>query len=148
MGWCFGVESEAGVAQCLQGDAKLEDILVCPGFDRLVIAPGVAMKNPTELLSSTVTGDLIEEVKRRYDHRFVILDLPPLLGVADALAILPHIDAVLIVVEDGETSDDEIQEMKRLLVDVSILGAVVNKTASSTHARYYNYYYSDDQQKK
>ena len=148
VGWCFGIEAGAGVAQHLLGETSFEDILVNPGFDRLVVAPGLPMRNPTELLNSTVTGNLFAEVKKRYESRVVVVDLPPLLGVADALAVLPHIDAVLMVVEDGETSDEEIQEMKRLLGGVPILGAVVNKTASSTHARYYNYYYSDDRDGK
>lgn len=141
-GWYFGFEAKVGVADCLAGRADLEDILVNPGFPRLVVAPGTAWSDPTELLSSGRTEDTIREINERYDARIVIYDLPPLLGVADALAVLPHVDAVLLVLEEGKTTEAEIEEMKRLLGDKPIAGAVINKASGDGVGYYYNSYYS------
>lgn len=143
VGWYFGVGSELGVADFLVGRASFPEILVNPGFERLVIAPGTAYSSPTELLGSQKTEEMLHAINGRYESRVVVYDLPPLLGVADALAVIPHVDAALIVLEDGKTSAEEVQEMKRLLGDTPILGAVVNKSDPSGLNYYYNGYYYD-----
>ncbi len=40
VGWYFGLETEKGLLDYLQTDVPVEDLLVNPGFDRLVVLPG------------------------------------------------------------------------------------------------------------
>ena len=76
----FGIEPEYGLSDHLAGDVKLEDILINPGMERLVILPELGAKDASsELLSSMRMERLIEQVKTRYPSRLVLFDLPPVL---------------------------------------------------------------------
>jgi Mrp family chromosome partitioning ATPase len=71
---------------------------------------------------------LVEELKHRYPARVVIFDLPPLLHTADVIAFSPHTDALLLVVEEGRTTAEEVQRALSLVKNSRpILGTVLNK---------------------
>ena len=70
----------------------------------------------------------IEEIKGRYASRIIIFDLPPLLATDDALAFIPNVDCVLLVVGNGMCSKSEIEESMRLLSSKNLLGTVLNKS--------------------
>ena len=86
------------------------------------------MSNSAEMLSSPRMGALVEELKNRYPKRIIIFDLPPLLGAADALAFAPCIDAALLVVEDGVTSESDLKAAVDMLSVTNIIGTVLNKS--------------------
>ena len=80
---------------------------------------------------------LVEELKHRYPSRVVIFDLPPLLLTADVLAFSPYMDALLLVVEEGKTTSEEVQRALSLVKNSRpVLGTVLNKSGhlSSTVA--------------
>jgi Mrp family chromosome partitioning ATPase len=79
----------------------------------------------------------LDEVKGNYDY--VILDSPPLISVADAQAIAPVIDGVLLVISAEETEISEAKKSVELLkyIKANILGIVLNKVKSNNK----NYYY-------
>jgi len=141
VGWYFGLEhEEPGIADFLQGQATVEELLINPGFDRLVLLPGsTSFDDASELLTSPRMVELLEELKHRYHSRFVLADLPPLLSADDAIAVLPHLDAALLVVEDGVTTAEQIAECKRLLADTPLVGVVLNKSEVANQGAYYGY---------
>lgn len=53
---------------------------------------------------------LAQELKHRYPSRFIVLDLPPILSRADVLGFSSHIDALLLVIEEGRTSSVEVEQ--------------------------------------
>jgi Mrp family chromosome partitioning ATPase len=58
----------------------------------------------------------------------VLFDLPPLLQTADVLAFSPYTDALLLVVEDGTTTREEIERALQLVKgSTPVLGTVLNK---------------------
>ena len=58
----------------------------------------------------------------------MIFDLPPVLERADVLAFSPQLDALLLVVEDGKTSEPDLQHaLQALKGGAPILGTVLNK---------------------
>ena len=61
--------------------------------------------------------------------RNVIIDLPPLAGTSDALALCPYLDGVVLVVEAGRTTVEEASEAIRLLQAAGgpVLGVILNK---------------------
>lgn len=139
----FGLKVTKGIPEVLTGNEDFEDILQSP-FDGMVVAPSIAYENVGELFSSPKLPSLLKEVSSRYEDRICVIDLPPLLGVADALEVVPHVDCVLMVLENGKTTKTEIAEMKRLLQDATIVGAVVNKSTDDLdHSKTYYRYYSD-----
>ena len=64
-----------------------------------VLASGMLPPNPSELLGSTAMAALLTQVRAEYD--LVLLDASPLSPVADAVALAPQVDGVLLVVPHG-----------------------------------------------
>jgi len=124
----FGMTPERGLSDYLLDGAPLEQILINPSVDGLVILPNSKpIQNSSEMLSSSRMGKLVEELKTRYPSRFVLFDLPALLVTDDALAFSPYVDALLFVVEEGKTRKEDLVEAMEILRGVNILGTVLNK---------------------
>ncbi len=138
----LGLECEFGLNDYLKMDVSLEDTLINPGIERLVVLPGTLSKNNTsEILSSLRMVSLIEEIKSRYESRIIIFDLPPLFAADDALLFMPYVDAALLVVEDGKNTADELQHSMHILEQTNLLGLVVNKSKQSIPSYQYGYGY-------
>ena len=89
------------------------------------------------MLSSKLAERIITDLRGRYDERIVIFDLPPLLAADDAIAILPKIDCVLLVVGNGMSTEREIKDSLRHLADANLLGLVMNKADLPAKSNYY-----------
>ncbi|CAN5260584.1 hypothetical protein BH24PSE2_BH24PSE2_19020 [soil metagenome] len=135
----FGIEPELGISDLLLRNVPLNEIAFSPSIDRLVVVPGrERMPNSTELMSAPRTIELVREFTTRYPDRIVIFDLPPVLTVSDALAFSPQVDAMLLVVEDGVTQQEELAATMELLENTNIIGTVLNK-AQEIRDGYYHY---------
>jgi capsular exopolysaccharide synthesis family protein len=127
-----------GLADYLADDVPLEPCLVHPDVGRVTLFPaGRPLRNSSEMLSSPKMQSLIQEMKHRYAERMVIFDLPPLLASDDALAFIRQVDAVLLVVEDGKTTSDELQRCAELMGDTPLIGTVLNKVHDKDKGYYY-----------
>ncbi|HEC26170.1 MAG TPA: polysaccharide biosynthesis tyrosine autokinase [Gammaproteobacteria bacterium] len=135
----MGFEPEYGLSDYLQKGTQLENILVNPGIERLVILPGnKEISNSSEMLSSPKMKGLVEELKSRYQSRLILFDLPPLLAIDDALAFSPFIDSMLMVIEDEKTTEDELKRAFDMLHNVNVIGTMLNKSIASQ--KQYGYY--------
>ena len=125
----LGLDVDYSIADYFDEKIGLDDMLVNPGIPRLVVLPNnKAYKESSALMSSKKMKNFVEEVKDRYDSRMIIFDLPPILATDDAIAFLPNVDCVLLVVGNGMCSKSEIEESMRLLSSQNILGTVLNKS--------------------
>jgi len=124
----FGLENCPGLTEYLFDETPLEELLIHPGIGRFVFLPGGRkITNSAEALASPRMGALVEELKHRYPDRLLVFDLPPLLSRADVLGFAPHIDALLLVVEEGRTGSSDVERaMTALKGNVPILGGVLN----------------------
>lgn len=123
----FGVSHKPGLAHYLVKNAPVESLLVNPGINRLLVVPaGAVQPNSAELLGSDQMRSLVEELKHRYAERITIFDLPPLLTSADAMAFLPNVDAVLMVVGEGVTDREELQRAEAMLSATNLIGVTLN----------------------
>ncbi len=137
----FNYEPEYGIYDCLANDLPFGEILFNPGIERLVIAPGKqSIYNSSELLASPKMAEIVNEVKHRYKSRFIIFDLPPVLATDDSMAFAPHVDATLLVIEDGVTTKDQLKQTNEMLQGTNIIGTVLNKSKAH-RGNYYYYYY-------
>ncbi|THB66506.1 MAG: exopolysaccharide biosynthesis protein [Gammaproteobacteria bacterium] len=124
----FGFEPQCGISDYLVDDIPLENMLVNPGFEGVVMLPGnQPLLNSSETISSPKLVQLVEELKNRYPSRIVIFDLPPVLTFDDALAFSPYADAFLLVLEEGKTKKADLQKSMELLKDSPVIGTVINK---------------------
>lgn len=132
IGDLFGFQAENGLSDYLLHDKELSSLLVNPGIDRLVILPaGKPIFNSTEMLRSPKMLRLVSELKNRYPSRLVIFDMPPILSQDDALGFSPHVDCVLLVVDEGHTKTEDLKHAALLLKDTQILGSVLNKATDN-----------------
>ena len=126
----FGIEAEYGLSDYLTADKPLSELLVhpeeIPGF--VILPGGKSLANSAEMLNSPKMMRLVEELKTRYSSRIILFDLPPLLGAADTLAFSPHVDAALLVIEDGKTPAEDVKRAIGLLQGTSVIGTVLNKS--------------------
>ena len=125
----FGLEQGPGLTDFLLSGRPIEELLLYPALGRLVVLPGGrGTEQSAELLTSPRMTALGKELKHRYSSRVVIFDLPPVLDRADVLAFSPQLDALLLVVEDGKTSEPDLQSAVQVLKGAApILGTVLNK---------------------
>lgn len=138
----FGLKQELGLSDYLTGNAELSEILIKTGIGNLTILPaGRNSKNPVELLSSARMKTLVNEVKHRYADRYVIIDTPPVLPFAEAMAIGSFVDGVIFVVKEGYAQRKTIREAINLIKDLNIIGVVFNAVSMENLDGYYHRYY-------
>lgn len=121
---------------------KIDGRPVC--FD--VLPAGEIPPNPSELLGSRRMKDTLETLKTKYE--FVLLDLPPITAVSDALVVTKMVDGVVMVVRNEYSDTGSLNEAIRQLkqVDGKILGFVFTCADGGRSGyrkkykyRYYNY---------
>jgi len=124
----FGLEGERGLSDHLMNGVPIPELLINPGVARFVLLPSgqQAVLNSSELLATRAAQQLILEMKQRYRDRYIIVDLPPLLDTADALAFLPQVDTTLVVIEEHTTSLQDIEAMSELLAPFNLIGSVMS----------------------
>ena len=124
----LGVNAKWGIADVLEGRVELREALINPGIQRLVVLPGRPQESmASELLSSQSMRRLMEDITRRYESRYIIFDLPPLLRDDNALKFAPLVDATLIVVEAGVNTPEEVERSMHLIANTNLLGTILNK---------------------
>ena len=108
------------------------------------ITSGPLPPNPVELLSTAKMVDLLSLSVERFDH--VIIDGPPVIGLADALVLANLARATIFVVEPGVTRTKQVEgAIKRLYqANARILGAVLTKVGRGGQGYGYGYGYSYD----
>lgn len=125
----FGFNPEHGIHDYFDGTTSIEDMLVNPGLDRLVLLPGKrGIINSSEQISSPLVKSLVNELKTRYEARLVIFDLPPVLISDEVLVFLPYVDCSLLVVESGKNRPKEVENALEAVGSNPLLGTVLNKS--------------------
>lgn len=147
----FGLDNSAGLSSLLAGMDVSGDALINRKVDATglidIITSGPIPPNPSELLSSTMAGTLINKAAGSYD--FIIVDTPPLASVTDPLITSRHVDGVIIVTWAGKTNYELMGKGIRQFKDISapIMGVVLNRFSAKKSGYYYNYgdyYYASE----
>jgi len=140
VGHYLGLPVEYGLADYLTGKISLEDVLINPGLERLVVLPGrESQRNSSELMSSPQMAALVQELKSHYESRIVIFDIPPLFVADEALSFISNVDGVLLVVEDEQNTPEELQRSMHILEQTNLLGLVLNKSRQPLPRSRYGY---------
>src|SRR5580704_3642987 len=106
-----------------------------------VLFCGPVPPNPADLLSSEYMRTLLREAAKEY--KFVVVDSPPMLNLADSRILSTLVDGVILVVGGGTTPRDMVQRAYLSTVDAGahVLGATINFAEVRN-----DYYYSGYQQ--
>lgn len=146
----FNLDNREGLTTILTSHARtidLNKIIQSSGIDNLSLLPsGPTPPNPAELLSSQRMKDFLKAARERYD--MVIIDVPPMLEVTDTQVISHDLDAVVLVVKQGQTQKLGAKRAVELLkmAHANLLGYVMNDVVGDSSAGYgygYGYGYGD-----
>lgn len=91
-----------GISNYLVSKASLEEIMKDTGIENLTLIPaGDIPPNPSELISDVKMGELIEELKLRFDY--IIMDTAPISPVTDAQLLQNYSDINMFIIRHGVT---------------------------------------------
>ncbi len=138
------IPNNTGLSQALspvKNRLTLKDYLKSTRINYLaVITSGKATPTPSELLGSPQMKGILDSVKSFSD--IVLIDTPPSLSAADASALMPFVDAVLLVMKPGSThlisAHHLIEQLER--ANVNILGIALNNINMRRLQDEYYYY--------
>lgn len=146
---CFGINDKEGLSSYLTGTSSLDNAIKETPIPNLFLLPsGHSPPNPTELLISTKTRTLLEELKLRYDR--VIIDSPPVLTVTDTVILANMVDGVIDIIRAGYLNIELILRARQRLYEAKarIIGVVLNNVNVKREDAYYyyHYYYGEKQE--
>jgi polysaccharide biosynthesis transport protein len=139
----FGVPNTSGLVNFLTGNPDWRSLLSHPAPIGLSVLPsGPIPPNPADLLSSEYMPALVREASKEY--KFIVLDSPPLLNLADSRILATLVDGVILVVGGGITPRELVHRAYASAVDAGshVLGATIN--FADTKSDYYSYGYHPD----
>ncbi|HSL11299.1 MAG TPA: polysaccharide biosynthesis tyrosine autokinase [Actinomycetota bacterium] len=127
--WRYLPESGAGLADVLAGTARVRDVVVPTQHRNLTFVPsGDLEKVPEAALASADMLTVLDELAEVAD--MVIVDAPPVLGVADALDLASLVDRVMLIVDATMAEKDSMREAVADLrsIGAEILGVVLTRS--------------------
>ena len=137
----LNMDRKRGFSDCLQDETDIGETIIGTGIGKLSVIPaGRAVANPVELFTSQRMRDLIEEMKHRYNDRYIIFDTPPILPFAETRSLAHLIDGVLFVVKERHASQENIKEAVESLKGCELLGMIYNDAMLNRHDERYSYY--------
>jgi len=136
----FGLQAKHGLREYLEDGTSIAPYLLKTPVRKLTLLPaGEPIASPSELLGSEKMRQLIQDLKSRYQDRYIIFDTPPSQFMADTAPLSNMVDNVLVVVRSGKTPKDAILQTLANIGREKIFGLVFN--ASDEFARDRQYYY-------
>lgn len=148
----MGISSTPGLTDLLMGyEAQQMSTFKTDLLDNWYVIPsGDLPPNPSELLGSRRMESILKVMSEKFD--FIIIDLPPVNVVSDALAISNLITGMVVVIREDYTEKKELEACFRhlKLSNANILGCVLNEAENANgtrgkykkYSKYYRKYYS------
>jgi len=134
----LGFSFEEHLLSVTGGKAQLSDALVQANifdYQMMVLPTKRIVSGAAEWLASKAMATLLRQIKETYKSCLIIVDLPPMLGSDDVMAVLPLIDNFLLIAASGTTTTVEIEECSRQLRSVETQ-IVLNKSKDAVATDY------------
>ncbi|WP_254049877.1 polysaccharide biosynthesis tyrosine autokinase [Novosphingobium sp. TH158] len=142
----IGYENERGLSSLLTSHDAIGTAILPSGQDNLSFLPsGPIPPSPTELVSTARMEDILQQAAAA--HQVVIIDSPPILGLADSPTLSALADGVVFIVEADRSRRGSLKMALRRLRAMRpvLLGAVLTKfdplKAGNQYSEYYGYDY-------
>ena len=139
----LGLPERPGLVDVLTGACSIEQALVqAQEFPNLyVLSAGTLASNPAELLDSVEWPKLCTRLCNSF--RYIVVDSPPLAGVADYDLIQAVADGIILVVRPDHTKRPLCQKALATVSKEKFLGVLMNCVPASfltpeTHPDYYS----------
>ena len=133
--------NESGLSSYLSGDAQREALIQDSGIANLsVLTAGPHPPSPVDLLMGPGLLELLDRAEAMGFEKIVI-DAPPVLGIADAIVLGNHVQNILFAVKAGNTKLSSIRDaLRRLRLGGLMPLGVVLTSAGAAETQYYGYY--------
>lgn len=124
----LGYTGEKGLIDYLVDGSPVSELIAWPGIEKITLmSGGRSFHESAEILGSPRMKELISEMKGRYPERYILFDVPSILTGADVLTFASLVDWVIVVVQAGKTSMDDVKKAVQFLPKDKILGFVLNR---------------------
>lgn len=135
-----GAEKDDGLSNLLTSRDSIAPHVIETGFDNLWLLPcGPLPPNPAELLASRRLSSLLAEAREQFDY--VIVDGPPILGLADAPLLAAVCEGTVMVIEAGKTrTRAAFEALSRLRTGESnVVGGILTRYSHDVSGYGYKY---------
>lgn len=131
-------DGKAGLCEYLKDtEISAEDIIHRTGIARLRVIPaGADMGEVREYFTSDRLRHLLDELKHRYPERYIVIDAPPIVDVADARILAEVCDHVLLVVPFGKSTTGQVIQAARAIGKEKFLGLIFNNKPGMPRIRW------------
>jgi Mrp family chromosome partitioning ATPase len=103
-------------------------IIYASGVERLRVIPaGRCGRRGMEFYASVRMRALVNEMRHRYDDRFIVIDAPPVLGSPDARILAEYADLIILVVGEGRHRPEVIRRAADKLPPERFAGVAFNQ---------------------
>lgn len=124
----LGCTGEKGLIDYLVDGLPVSELITWPGIEKMTLmSGGRSFHESAEILGSPRMKELIYDMKGRYTERYIIFDVPSILTGADVLTFASLVELVIVVVQAGKTSMDDVKKAVQFLPKDKILGFVLNR---------------------
>ncbi len=140
----IGFDNQRGLSTLLTSPDTLDSVALSSEHANLALVPsGPVPLSPTELISSARLELILQEAAKQFD--VVLIDSPPILGLADAPMMSALVDGVLFVVEADRGRRGALKMALRRLRAMRpvLLGVVLTKFDPLKAGNRYSEYYGD-----
>jgi len=141
------LHNEKGLSTFLSGNCKIEDIIFKTKIPNLSVIPtGPIPPNPSELIASSKTKILFEELRKTFDY--IIVDTPPIGIVSDALLLENFADRLVFIIRHNYSRKKMITHLfssleKKNMKNFSLIINDINiKNKNYSYGYDYNYNYN------
>ncbi len=140
----LNIESSPGLADLLRGKgAQISEFQSHLLSNWFVLPSGDIPPNPSELLGSQRMENILDRLREIFDY--IIIDLPPVNIVSDAISISGLISGMIVVIREEYTEKKALERCFRQLKlsNVNVLGCVMNqvKEEKISYRKYKKYKY-------
>jgi Mrp family chromosome partitioning ATPase len=137
----LGLNGKNQFTHVLEGIAPLSDNAVRYGANLAIATQSSPVRNAAELLHSPSTGAAMDAIEAEYDPAVIFCDLPPVFASDDAMAVMGHMDAALILAAAESTTVKEIDRCEREIAgQTNVIGVILNKCRYMEQDFGYDYY--------
>lgn len=136
----FGIDSDLGLYDFIASEEyELSQLIKQTKIPKLSILPaGTCFENSSELMASRAMTLFVQELKYRYDDRYIIFDAPPVTR-SQALALAEKVDGAVVVIKAGQTDRNLVNKTIEMIGRQRVVGIIMNycDIALRNYAGYY-----------
>lgn len=124
----LGLRNQNHFVRVLEGIESLPANAVRTGQNLAIATQSGPARRSAELLHSPATAAALDAIEAEYDPAVILFDLPPVFASDDAMAVMGHMDAAIIVAAAESTTIKEIDRCERELAEqTNVIGVILNK---------------------